>query len=301
MTQQAQLTIAGVRFSIACECDIAESCPSPAYTDFVSVPLAAPDVEVPVTFLPRPVAGLSEVKRCFDAEDMWSLFLDGETRYVTHTGWDIAAPLWSAELPLDAASIRVHCGGLLVREEGGQTVISSPMRYPLDQLLLTYVLARREGLLLHSAGVECDGKLWLLAGRSRAGKSTASALLKGREGITLLSDDRIVVRRMGAQFIGYGTPWPGEARVAANRQAPLAGIVFLQQSKDNLIKPVSAASALERLLPVASVPWYEPELFPDVMSFCGALVEGVPTHELQFRPDADAAEMLAAFMQAPLV
>jgi len=293
---QAQLTIAGVRFGMTCEAVIAGVAPSAAYTDFTTPPALPPDIEIPVTLLPRPVEGLAGMVRHFDNEDMWSLFRDGATRYVTHTGWGIDAPLWSAELPLDAAAVRVHCGGVLVCREAGQTVVSSPMRYPLDQLLLTYVLARRAGVLLHSAGIEYGGKLWLLAGRSGAGKSTAAALLKGREGIALLSDDRIVVRRRGASWTGYGTPWPGEARVAANRQAPLAGILFLKQSQDNRIEPLPAMQAVERLFPVASVPWYEPELFPDVMASCGRLAETVPTYELNFRRDAGAAEMLVAFM-----
>ncbi|NQU41237.1 MAG: hypothetical protein HQ523_14910 [Lentisphaerae bacterium] len=301
MSHRAQLTIAGVRFAMTCDCDIANVAPSPAYRDFTHPPAVQPDVEVAVTLVPQPVVGLAEYSRQFDADDMWSLFRNGDTRYVTHTGWGIEAPLWSAELQLDASAMRIYCGAVLVSGAGEERTVSSPLRYPLDQILLTYVLARREGLLLHSAGIEYGGQLWLLAGRSGAGKSTAAQLLQGRSDVALLSDDRIVVRRVGETFKGFGTPWPGDARVAVDRQAPLAGILLLAQSSDNRIAPVRAAEAVERLLPMISVPWYEPELFPEVLSFCGTLVESVPTYELQFRPDDDAARMLVDFMHASLI
>jgi len=292
----AQLTIAGMRFAVGCERPIVDIPPSAAYADFIGEPAAPPDVELPVTLVPRALKGLADFERRFDAEEMWSLFADGSTRYLAHTGWGIDAPLWAAELSPDADSVRVHCGGALLREEEGRAVVSSPIRYPLDQLLLTNLLAAREGVLMHSAGIECGGRLWLLAGRSGAGKSTAAGLLRGQPGLSLLSDDRIVVRRMGAEVRGYGTPWPGEARVAANRQAPLGGILYLEQSTDNRITPLETRTALELLLPVVSVPWYDPALSSEVLTFCGVVVETVPGYRLQFRRDDAAAAMLARFM-----
>jgi hypothetical protein len=168
---------------------------------------------------------------------MWSLFRDGETRYIVHTGGGIESPMWCAEMPLDASSIRVHCGAELLEgcpdtlkpEKSEVESISNPLRYPLDQILMTYLLSQRGGVLLHSAGILCNGKIWLLAGKSRAGKSTSANLLKGLDGVELVSDDRIIVRKIGDGFVGYGTPWPGEAKIAANKKAPLAGILFLDQ------------------------------------------------------------------------
>ena len=300
----SHLTIAGVDFSISSGHRITDSCPYSAYSEFVSVAGGMADVSIPVTLDSRPVAGLSDFRHCFDSGDMWTLFRDGETRYIVHTSFGLESPMWAAEIDLDVSSADIHCGGVLLNRESGSEIknpaienqplpdISSPMRYPLDQILMTYVLARRQGLLLHSAGVMCRGKLWLLAGKSRAGKSTASLLLKGREGIELLSDDRIVVRKIGSEFIGYGTPWPGEARIAANRSAPLAGILFLDQSPLNQIDEIDASDAFEKLMPITSVPWYEPELFPTVMDFCGMIAENLPMLRLQFRPDKDAADMI---------
>ncbi len=314
------LTIAGVDFEIGCDLEIVNSFLSDAYTEFSGDAPQEHDHTVSVKLLPTALKGVAQLERCFDASDMWSLFRNGETRFITHTGGGIESPMWAAELPLDASSVRVHCGEVL-QGRGGEVSsqwsvvsgtegepatlppcypvasISNPMRYPLDQILMTYVLSRCQGVLLHSAGVLCNGKLWLLAGKSRAGKSTSALLLKGMDGVELLSDDRIVVRKIGSEFIGYGTPWPGEAKIASNKNAPLAGILFLDQSPVNQIDEISATDAFERLMPVGSIPWYEPELFPAVMDFCGVVAESLPMYRLQFRPDADAADMIEKMLK----
>jgi hypothetical protein len=170
------------------------------------------------------------------------------------------------------------------------------MRYPLDQILMTYLLSQSGGVLLHSAGVLCNGRLWLLAGKSGAGKSTSAALLREVCGVELVSDDRIIVRKIDGWYVAYGTPWPGEAKIAANRTAPLAGILFLDKSPHNRIDDISAVDAFERMMPVASIPWYESELFTVAMDFCGSLAENLPMYVLKFRPDAEAAEMISNFL-----
>jgi hypothetical protein len=106
------------------------------------------------------------------------------------------------------------------------------------------------------------------------------------------------VRKIDGGYVAYGTPWPGEAKIASNKEAPLAGILFLDQSPLNQIDEISAVAAFERMMPVASVPWYEPELFPLVMDLCGNMAESLPMYRLRFRPDAEAAEMIAKALES---
>jgi hypothetical protein len=232
----------------------------------------------------------------FEADDMWNLYRDGMRRSLVHTGFGLEMPMWSANFDFGSDAVEIFCGDVILGRSEGRVVIKSPLRYPLDQLLLAYALAGRGGFILHCAGIIYDGRMWLLAGRSGAGKSTSSRLLLGREGVELVSDDRIVVRRTDAGIYAYGTPWPGDAGIAVNRCAPLGGILFLEKSSDNRIESIAERDAFERLMPVASVPWYEPELLPNVLDFCGEVVAGVPVHQLSFRPDGEATDVLIDFM-----
>jgi hypothetical protein len=172
------------------------------------------------------------------------------------------------------------------------------LRYPLDRILLMYVLGCWEGLIVHAAGLNFQGKGFLFPGKSGAGKTTLSHLFTAREGFEVLSDDRMAVRKTGGAFKCYGTPWPGEARIAVNKGLPLAGIFFLHKSQENMIRKISLPQALARLFPVVSIPWYEKEMVPGFLDFCEDLVSGVPVYDLHFRPDEDCMKYFQEFISS---
>ena len=90
----------------------------------------------------------------------------------------------------------------------------------------------------------------------------------------------------------FGTPWPGEGRFAENRSVPLAAIVFLTKGEENRLEPLQRASAVRRLLPVLSLPWFDQELANRSLDFCTELTARVSSHELIFRPDPGAVEAI---------
>ena len=73
-----------------------------------------------------------------------------------------------------------------------------------------------------------EGKGYLFAGPSGAGKSTICSFYQELEQYTILSDDRMVVKKSGDDFFMYGTPWSGEAGIAVNDSAKLHGMFFLR-------------------------------------------------------------------------
>jgi hypothetical protein len=130
-------------------------------------------------------------------------------------------------------------------------------------------------------------------GRSGAGKSTLSRLWMDRFGVeTVLSDDRVIA--MSGDDPGFhGSPWPGELGAARNKRAPLSALVFLKQARENKLVPVSAKQALDQLLPVATVPWFDDEALSPALECCQALVDRVPAYEFHFTPTMAAVEALA--------
>ena len=77
---------------------------------------------------------------------------------------------------------------------------------------------------------------------------------------------------------------------------PLAGIFFLQHSNHNRVEQVDTRTALEGLLPVASIPWYDPGRMNDILQTCEKLIENVPAYMLAFRPDAEVVNVLEEFL-----
>jgi hypothetical protein len=173
----------------------------------------------------------------------------------------------------------------------------NPVRYPLDQLLMMYALARRRGVIVHACGAEFGGKGALFLGRSGAGKSTLARLLADAGGCTVLSDDRMIVRMADRRATMYGTPWPGDAGMAVNRSAPVTTCFVLAKAAENRIEDLPAAGVADALLPVASIPWYEQEVASAVLETCEDLVSAVPFRVLHFRKDADAAAMVRDAME----
>jgi hypothetical protein len=170
--------------------------------------------------------------------------------------------------------------------------IANPLCYPLDQLLFMYYLAYNEGVMVHAAGIELAGRGLIFPGCSGAGKSTLARLFANSQIGKALSDERVIVRRTDAGLEVFGTPWSGTEGIACNARAPLTGMFFLRQDLQNRLQKLSAQQALERLLPVVSIPWYDPEVMSRIILFNKQLVAAVPAYELSFKADQSMIDFL---------
>jgi hypothetical protein len=198
--------------------------------------------------------------------------------------------LWDCFLKTSAREATVYVPQTLVHHEQGRDVVDCPVTYPLDQLLLMYHMASRQGAIFHTAGAFREGRCALFLGRSRAGKSTVSRQLEARGGFGVVSDDRIIVRKLTEGHTAFGTPWPGEAQIARNESAPLGALFFLHKASGNRVVPLPPQRAFERLLPVTSIPWFDPDVFPRVLAYLEKLTAEVPAFDLHFKPTPEVAD-----------
>jgi hypothetical protein len=198
---------------------------------------------------------------------------------------------------LDANRATVYCAPQRLAGGRDSAEIFNPAAYPIDQLLLIYFLACRRGILIHAAGIADDGRALIFPGVSGAGKSTLARQFLGRDRSVLLSDDRIIVREIDGRPMAFGTPWPGEAGVAVNAGAPLAAILFPARGGDTRIRELSSQAALDRLLPAASMLWFELELLSGQLETCERLLRDVPAFELSWSPGTGVVEELQEFVR----
>lgn len=292
------LRIASVAFALSCEGGLVLPHAEAAYEPFTrQSPAEYPDIRVWVR--PNAHPGNEGLAMLFDGRS-WTMYRDGcEYLLALGAGGSAAPPLvgrtvarWNAGV----TEASVYCGGDLLDRQNGRVKVLNPVHYPLDQIMLMHHLASREGLLTHAAGADIDGRGLIFPGRSGAGKSTLSCLLAGQDSIRRLSDDRMIVRKLEGGYRAYGTPWPGDAGIAVNASMPLTGICFIAHGTENRIRDLSPREAVERLLPVASIPWYDTDLLPAVLDTCDDLVASVPAYELTFAPTTEIAAFLAAFV-----
>ncbi len=162
----------------------------------------------------------------------------------------------------------------------------------LGELVLVNALARGRGLLVHALAVSDQGRGLLFVGHSGAGKSTLANLYKGRRGVTILGDERILVSRHGPGFLVSGTPWSGGAMTVSHTTVPLHRIFFLEHAPRNVIHtdPVGALTPI--LIQQLFLPYWDAHGMASVLQLVDGLLQQVPAARLGFLNDDRIVDFL---------
>jgi hypothetical protein len=166
--------------------------------------------------------------------------------------------------------------------------------YSLDSVLRivhTLLLARQGGFLVHASSAVRNGRAFLFAGVSGAGKTTMARLAP--PDASLLTDEISYVTMQDGQYTAVGTPFFGElARVGENLHAPIDCLYLLAKGPENMIEPITGADAVRGLLENILFFAKEPELVNLVFETAYGFVSRVPVRRLTFVPDARVWEMI---------
>ncbi len=168
--------------------------------------------------------------------------------------------------------------------------------FPTDQIVLSRVLADREGCYLHASGAILEGKGLLFVGHSGAGKSTMVRLLQGRAEI--LSDDRVIVRRWPDGFKIHGTWSHGEVPHVSPASAPLRAVLFLHQARQNrLVALDHKQEVIKRILaclikPIATADWWD-----KMLPLVGMMARELACYEVHFDKSGQVVELLRELVQ----
>jgi hypothetical protein len=166
-----------------------------------------------------------------------------------------------------------------------------PLEYPLDELLMIHRLAQGEGAEIHACGlVTVDGAGRLFVGHSGAGKSTTSRLWLRQPGSCVLSDDRIILRLQNGRPVMYGTPWHGDAGLAAQACAPVNQILLLEHGDRNEFLPMDPVRATAELFARTFVPYHSSSGLAHTLDFLEKITARVPVAVFRFVPDGSAVE-----------
>jgi hypothetical protein len=252
------------------------------------VPVGTPDITVTAGFSDG--VEIPSGEPVFDSAGVWKLYRDG-TRHRFVFSSPALGPLPYKEATFDSdftsgeVTLRRSCF------QAGQGLW--PLEYPLDELIVQGLLARGRGAEIHACGIaDASGRGLLFVGQSGAGKTTMARLWEGVGETRVLSDDRIIVRRVGSSFTMYGTPWHGEAALAEPASAPLAGVFFLEHGAANDLHALRGAAAAARLFACGFPPFHDRDGLDFTLSFFAELAAAVPCYELRFAPDAHVVQFV---------
>ncbi len=251
-----------------------------AYLPFVS----DGKVDLSVRFL-RGEPNIKDAQKQFESPPIWTLYNSNGTRiiriYEKMPGQEriivLPSGLTSADLyfPTDT------------------DIAVDPFSGPTLELLMINYLARGRGAIIHGCGIEKDGEGFLFIGESGAGKSTIASLWNSEDGIEILSDDRIIVRKSGDKFWMYGTPWHGESQFVSPRGVEIEKMYFLRHGMQNEIHLLNVATSVQQLLQCSFPPFWDSEGIEFALELFSELSAAVPCYQLDFKPDRNVLKYLS--------
>jgi len=166
--------------------------------------------------------------------------------------------------------------------------------YSLDTVLRiahSLALAEKGGLLMHSASAVRNGRAFLFAGVSGAGKTTITRLAPADA--TVLTDEISYLRKEENGYRAHGTPFAGElARAGANVAAPLSAIYLLEKGLANRIEAVEESEATRALMRHVLFFAQDADLVRRVFESVIDLVSRVSVARLIFTPDESVWDLI---------
>jgi len=292
------LKIGPLNVSVSWEDCEATEWPHPFYIPFTTE--AVPDLRLHVHFQ-EDLPSYPLEDRLFEAQDnRWNLYRypDG---YVLET-YDTA---FGQKNRVALMNHDWTCGRVFVRPEptrGGkrtaaQCVTRRAWSLPillrqLGELLVVNLLSRNRGLLVHALGINDRGTGLLFVGRSGSGKTTLANLYQGQCGVTILSDERMIISLVGSEFVISGTPWPGGAMLASADSLPLRRIFFLEHARTNVLCPEKPATLAGLLFQQLFLPFWDRQCLAFTLRFADELLQTVPVHRLGFVNDSTVIEFI---------
>lgn len=219
----------------------------------------------------------------------------------------IPTTCWEYDLALDFQADRVDVAGPSFFARLTRGVCRAEVRTCLEdrfflgvfenlfRVIAVYVLAQRDTLVIHSAGVAQGGEGYILFGRSGAGKTTSCRLLSSRAAAPgspahdILSDElnAVDLRAVAPGVLLQPMPFAGDFGhdTLSSEAVPLRRIYALVQAPEARVAPCARAEALARV--VAACPFVNADPFESDSVFTRAerLLSAVPLRKLYFPKD----------------
>jgi hypothetical protein len=166
-----------------------------------------------------------------------------------------------------------------------------PLEYPLADLAVSgHININKIGVILHSACVSVEGRGYLFAGVSGAGKSTISEIWQKDDEAEVLTDERVIIREFNNELWAFGTPWHGTSEIHKNSGAPIEKIFFIKHGKENRAVPISKTDAANRLMVRCFPTFWNREGMQFAINFCSRIAEGKECYELEFVNDMSVTD-----------
>ena len=146
-------------------------------------------------------------------------------------------------------------------------------------------------MLLHACVLSYDGKGYAFLGKSGTGKSTHTRLWKKYLSTPrMINGDKPILEEATPYFIAHGTPWNGKESWGCKSSAPLCGLCFLEQAKENAIRRLTPSEVSMRLFGQILLPESEENTIA-TLDMVDLLIKQTPAYLLQCTISEEAVKL----------
>ena len=152
------------------------------------------------------------------------------------------------------------------------------------------ILSDYDGFFFHSSALEMDGQAYLFTALSGTGKSTHTRNWRRAFGdrVTMINDDKPLLRKIDGVFYACGTPWMGKSDIGCNMTSPVKAVYVLQRGEENKAQKISPGLVFKQLLEATLIPKTR-ENMGKLLSLFNDLFTGADLFLLTCNKDVEAA------------
>lgn len=154
------------------------------------------------------------------------------------------------------------------------------------------MLKNYNGLFFHCSCFDLDGEAYIFTAPSGTGKSTHTRLWRERFGdrLTMINDDKPIIRFIDKRFYIYGTPWNGKHSISTNMRSPVHAICVLEQDKVNRIEQMDTVGALTSIIKQTLIPHEKSEM-NKLLDLLSEMLSQIPVYRLGCTISQEAVEV----------
>ena len=167
--------------------------------------------------------------------------------------------------------------------------------YSLLSLQTSEALFEHQRFIFHAVAFCWKEKAWLLTAAPGVGKSTQYKNLKELypEEISIINGDRPVLQILdNGSIMVHPSPWNGKENWYGAEAAPLAGIIFLKQGKENTIRTLTAQEAAVRTLSSVFHSYENEDVVKKAAKMATTLLKHTPLWLLTNKGDLESSALL---------
>lgn len=286
MLKGLKLKIGGITISVTTDYPPQRFLNITDYEHFLTT--SPPDINLKVHYGHIPKYKRNKV--IFDSRGMWILYRSNN-KYAFRIGYQTSSSFYTLRLGLFEPDFRT--GDIYLRSKTlTHGLLFNPLTHPLDELIMLSFFSLGKGMLIHTCGINEQGKGILFVGPPFAGKSTLANLYLGNNKVSILSDDRIILRKQKGNFTIYGTPWHGEAGLCSPESAPLEAIFFLRHASKNSLRKIGKAEEASLLLTASLPTFWDAKGMQYTLGLCQEIADRIPGYELGFVPNKNVLGLI---------